>query len=254
MKITGKLIIFPLLADIAVGTTVYVDDEAFHIYNGELLLCTEYPYSLFRNSDTNQTIPVTRVSADREGFDIDFSKFNIPIAQRTLHLDDWERFLADPWYIGPMDIETELHDRKNNHQLYSRMIFGELLSELIAINTEINMESKPEEANCRLKVLRIYLKKEISAMDHDARKSIESTFAPLSQDALDAGNFAMAGDPVLHEFITGLLEQEPCDYAHMKTKELEELLTEEGKRDEPDFEKCKKLRDLIKDRVGSPAN
>lgn len=243
MKIIGKIVILPLIADITVGTTVYIDDEGLHLYDGKLLLSLEYPYSLTREEETEQTIPITRISNERDGFSIDFTKASLPLPQRTIPLERWNVLLQDPNYIGPYDVGVEIYDIQNYHQYYSRLTFLELSDELSIINTNIYMESDVEEARARLKVLRTYMRQKITAMSPKERDLIREKFTPTSHGKINDVDFNLTGDPVLHTFLSDLLEANH-DYANMELHELE-LLLSKYKYNEDKLEECGIIRDMI---------
>jgi hypothetical protein len=82
---------------------------------------------------------------------------------------------------------------------------------------------------------------------------LREQFLPVSdEEREDIAAAARAGDTVLHSFLTEILEKQPVDYEHMKTKDLEKLLQEEQQLKDPDIDKCLKLQKIIRERVESP--
>ena len=178
MKIIGKVLFYKMLADIPVGTTVYVDEYGIVLYNNQLLLCVQYPYAEKYSMESGHVIPITRTSQDEDGFLIDFTKVSLHLPQRTLSLQDWKECLADKGeYIGPYQVETIEYNPKDYAEVYSRFSFSELLGELILINSSLFLGKDVDECKIQLKVLKRFFRKELESTSIEVLREMKNQFS-----------------------------------------------------------------------------
>lgn len=245
MEIKGVLIVNPLMSQMEVGQTGFLDVEAITLSDNEIFIDTSYSISEIEEKEKYR-IQIKRIGPGKEDFEIDFNT-SYDFCNCKLSKEDKEDFAKDSNVIGPFQVITEIYKPNDYHeQLFPRLSLDRLLEALVIINTSLR-ENPDSERDLRDKEkLRELIKKKLSKCTLDEIKSWKKTFAEFTEEESENGKVfnALADEEILNfinKKINDLKTQQKLDDLSLQELEAEKKRLLENQQ----YEKAAVYRDAI---------